>query len=111
MGNVDDALALAFQRADDFEKMVHFAFSQRGCRLIHNQYVGLVGYCFGDFHHLPVGHAKAANFNFRIKINIEPLEKRSSLLAHLAVIDKAPSVLRLAANPDIFSNGHWPHQV
>ncbi len=57
MTDIDDGFALRAQVTNDGEKMRHFAFGQRGSRLIHNHDIGVPGDRFGDLHHLLRGDA------------------------------------------------------
>ena len=61
VGDVDDALALGLEGADDLEEMLDLAFGQRRGRLVHDENVGIVGHSLGDLDHLPVGDGEIAH--------------------------------------------------
>ena len=111
VGDVDDALALAFERADDLEQVLDLALSQRRRRLVHDQNVGIVGHRLGDLDHLPVGDGEIAHLCFRVDRDVESFEQRLGALAHLVVTNEAEGVERLAPNPDILGHRHEAHQV
>ena len=97
--------------ADNLEQMLHFALGQSRSRLIHDQHIGFVGNRLGDLYHLPVGDTEVPNLAFRIERDVQPLEKLCGHVVHLAVVDEAEAVLRLAPDPDIFRHRHEWHQV
>ena len=50
-------------------------------------------------------------FTSGIDVDVEPLEQIDRLAVHLAVIDEAEAVLRLAPDPDVLGHRHRRHQV
>ena len=111
VGDVDDALALRFQGADDLEQMRDFALRQRGGRLVHDEDVGIVGDRLGDLDHLPVGDREVAHLDLGVERNIEPIEQFLRLAPHLVVAHEAERVERLAPDPDVLGDRHEAHQV
>ncbi len=111
VGDVDDARALGLERADDPEQVLDLAFRQRRGWLIHDQDVGIVRDGLGDLDHLPVGDREVAHFRFRIEGNVEALEQLPCAPSHLLMAHEAEGVQRLAADPDVLSDGHVIHQV
>ena len=111
VGDVDDALALGLERADDLEEVLDLALGQRGGRLVHDENVGIVADRLGDLDHLPVGDGEVAHFRLGIDRNVEPLEQLLGALAHLVVAHEAEAVQRFAADPDVLGDRHEIHQV
>ena len=111
VGDVNDAYAFGFQVADDAEEMRDFLVGQRRGRLVHNQHIGFKRYCLGDLDHLAVGDGEVFHLRFRIEIDVQFIKQFLRFCAHRRMIDKAETVERLAADPDVFGYRHIWHQV
>ena len=89
-------MPLVAEIADNLKHVLDYSLSQGRRRLIHDQYVGIIGDGLGDFDHLPVRRAEIADFGFWIAIDLEALEQRLGHPPHFGVIDETQPVPRLA---------------
>ncbi len=109
--DVDDALALLAQLANDAEQMVDFDIAQRRRRLIHDEHLGVERHGLRDLDHLAACHRQRAHFGLRVDVDRQPGEQRLRAPAQFGVIDQAAAVPGLAPNPDVLGHGHVRHQV
>ena len=114
VGDVDDAHAMRLEVRDDRKEVLHFAFGERGSRLIHDQDVGLEGDGLGNLNDLPIGDGQVPDLDLRIEVNVQPAKQMLRHAAHLLMIHEiheSQSPHWLPPNPDVLCDRHVRHQV
>lgn len=101
MRYIDDGLSILLEPADDRHQLIHFLFGERGCRLIHDDELGVVGagLCNGD--HLAVGDGQAIHPHLRGNRDSQLVQIGNGLLLRFFQAEKS-MVSLFPAHHDIF---------
>ena len=111
MGDVDDALLLFLERADDVEQALHLFVRQRVCGLVHDDDLCVHQQGLRDLHHLLLRNGQRADERVRTDVHPHFLQKLRRFLDHVLLVQRTAALAHLAAQEDVFINLHLWNQV
>src|SRR5450759_299442 len=110
VGDVDDALPLVAQVADDPEELLDLRVGQGGRRLVHDQDGRVVAERLRDLDHLLLGDRQRANPLAWVEVQMEIVEELACLGIERTFVEEEPTA-RLAANEDVLGHREVVHEV
>ena len=110
MCNIDDALSLTPQSADNGKQFFRLFFADRRCGFVHNDNIGIQGDCFCYFHQLLFSDAKILQFFGRLHLYIQHFQILFRLLQHGLKINGSAFCFP-PSKKDILRNTQFRHDL
>ena len=104
VGDEDDRDAVLAQALDDAEQPRDLSGGERRGRLVHHDDAGVERQRLADLDDLLLGNRQAAGYAVGVDRHAQPLEQRSRLALHRAVVDPPATAQGLAGNEDVLGN-------